>query len=98
MLMAAVRLYSGGEWARGSKLQAHTPPAHVILSLADAQRIGVGMGEAVQITSAAGTLELPAQIDAGLAAGLALLPLVRGVAAPTIIDGGVTRVAVSKAE
>jgi NADH-quinone oxidoreductase subunit G len=97
-LMAAPRAYNGGEWARGSKLQSHIPPAHIILSFADAQRLGVGMGEKVQITSAGGAIELPAQVDAGLAEGLALLPLVRGAEAPGLLAGGVTRVAVSKAE
>jgi len=97
-LMAAARLYNGGEWARGSKLQSHIPPAHVILSAADAQRLGVGMGERVQVRSAAGAIELPAQIDAGLTEGLALLPLVRGAGAPAVLIGGLTRVAVSKAE
>jgi NADH-quinone oxidoreductase subunit G len=97
-LMAAPRAYSGGEWARGSKLQSHIPPAHIILSFADAQRLGVGMGEKVQITSAGGAIELPAQVDAGLAEGLALLPLVRGAEAPGLLAGGVTRVAVSKVE
>jgi NADH-quinone oxidoreductase subunit G len=97
ILMTPVRSYSSGEWVRGSKLQSHIPPAHVILSLADAQRLGVGMGETVQISSAAGTLALPAQVDAGLAEGLALLPLVRG-AAPSLVAGGLTRVAVSKVE
>jgi NADH-quinone oxidoreductase subunit G len=97
-LMAAPRAYSGGEWARGSKLQSHAPPAHVILSLADARRLGVGMGEQVLIKSASGAIELPAQVDAGLAEGLALMPLVRGAEAPGLLSGGVTRVAVSKAE
>ena len=97
-LMTAVRLYSGGEWARGSKLQPHTPPAHVIVSAADAQRLGVGMGERVQVRSAAGEIELPAQVDAGLAEGLALLPLVRGAEAPAVVMGGLTQVAVRKAE
>jgi NADH-quinone oxidoreductase subunit G len=95
-LMAAPRAYSGGEWARGSMLQSHTPPAHIILSLADARTLGVGMGEQVQVISAAGTITLPAQVDAGLAEGLALLPLVRGAEAPGLLAGGVTRVAVSK--
>jgi NADH-quinone oxidoreductase subunit G len=97
-LMTPARLYSGGEWARGSTLQPHVPPAHIILSMADAQRIGVGMGEKVQVKSVAGVLELPAQVDAGLAEGLALIPLVRGAEAPAIVTGGLTRVAVSKAE
>jgi NADH-quinone oxidoreductase subunit G len=97
-LMVAPRAYTGGEWARGSKLQSHTPPAHIILSLADAQRLGVGMGEKVQIASAGGVIELPAQVDAGLAEGLALLPLVRGASAPGLLAVGITRVAVSKTE
>jgi NADH-quinone oxidoreductase subunit G len=97
-LMTPVRAYSGGEWSRGSRLQTHVPPAHVILSLADAQRLGVGMGETVQVMSPAGTLALPAQIDSGLAEGLALLPLVRGADASALVTGGVTWVAVSKVE
>ena len=97
-LMAAPRAYSGGEWARGSKLLAHVPPAHVILSMADAQRLGIGMGEQVQIEAPGGTITLPAQIDAGLAEGLALLPTVRGAEAPALLGGTVTRVAINKAE
>ena len=49
--------------------------------MADAQRLGVGMGEKVRIESAAGALELQATIDAGLNAGLVLAPDVAGTAA-----------------
>ena len=74
------------------------PPPHAILSIADAQRLGVAIGERVQITSAAGTIELPAQVDAGQAEGLVLIPIVRGAEISTIATGGTTRVAVRKAE
>jgi NADH-quinone oxidoreductase subunit G len=97
-LMTATRLYDGGEWARDSRLQTHIPPAHVILSLSDAKRLGVGMGEHVQVTSANGSVQLPAQIDAGLTEGLVLIPQVRGAEVPGLLTGGLTRVAVSKAE
>jgi NADH-quinone oxidoreductase subunit G len=97
-LMTPTRLYDGGEWVRGSRLETHVPPAHVILSVADAQRLGVAIGERVQVRSAAGALELPAQIDAGLAEGLVLIPRVRGANLAAILTGARTRVAVSKAE
>lgn len=97
-LMTPTRLYDGGEWARGSKLAAHVPPAHVILSKADAQRMGIDMGELVHVRSAAGALDLPAQIDAGLAEGLVLIPALRGVELAGLVTGGITRVTLSKAE
>jgi len=97
-LMTPVRLYDGGEWVRGSRLDSHVPPAHVILSKADAQRMGIGMGELVQVRSAAGALDLPAQIDAGLAEGLVLIPALRGVDLAGLVTGGITRVAVSKVQ
>ncbi len=97
-LLTPVRAYGGGEWLRGSKIQLRMPPPHVILSKADAAQLGVGIGEMVRVRSAAGTLELPAQIDAGLAAGLVLVPVVRGAAVATILTGPRTQVAVEKAE
>jgi NADH-quinone oxidoreductase subunit G len=97
-LLTPTRAYDGGEWMRGSKLLNRTAPAHVILSVADAQRLGVGMGQKVRIESAAGALDLPATIDAGLNAGLALAPDVEGAALASILTGPQTRVAVSKAE
>jgi len=95
-LLTLVRAYDGGEWSRDSKLQSHIPPAHAILSLADAQRLGLGMGETIQIRSTAGALELPAQIDAGLAEGLVLIPLVRGLDLADVLTGEPTRVAITK--
>jgi NADH-quinone oxidoreductase subunit G len=97
-LLTAVRAYDGGDWSRGSKLLTRTPPAHVILSVADAQRLKIGMGEAVRVESARGALTLPAQIDAGLAAGMALLPLVRGAGYGDLVTGAATPVAIRKAE
>ena len=83
-------------WMRGSKLLNRVAPSHAILSMADAQRLGVGMGEKVRIESAAGALELPATIDAGLNAGLVLAPDVAGTALASILTGPQTRVAVTK--
>jgi NADH-quinone oxidoreductase subunit G len=97
-LLTPPRAYDGGEWMRESKLLTRTAPAHAILSLADAQRLGVAMGETVRITSAAGSVELPATIDAGLSAGLVLVPAVRSADLSGILTGPQTRVAVSKAE
>jgi NADH-quinone oxidoreductase subunit G len=95
-MLTPVRAYGGGEWLRGSKIQLRMPPPHVILSKADAERLGVGIGEMVRVRSAAGALELPAQIDAGLAAGLVLVPMVRGAAVTTLLTGPRTQVAVEK--
>lgn len=95
-LVTAVRAYDGGEWMRGSKLAARAVPAHVILSVADAQRLGVGIGETVSVSSAAGSLELRAQIDSGLGAGVVLLPLVKGADLASLLTGPQTRVAVAK--
>jgi NADH-quinone oxidoreductase subunit G len=97
-LLTPVRAYDGGDWMRGSKLEKRLPPAHVILSVPDAQQLGVGIGERVRVESSAGALELPAQIDAGLAAGVVLLPLVRGASAAAIITGPQTRVMVTKVD
>jgi len=97
-LLTPTRAYDGGWWMRGSKLLNRSVPAHVILSKADAQRLGVAMGEPVRIESAAGALELQATIDAGLAPGLVLAPDVEGVALASILTGPQTRVTVSKVE
>jgi NADH-quinone oxidoreductase subunit G len=95
-LLTPTRAYGGGEWMRGSKLLNHVIAAHAILSVADARRLGVGMGEQVRIESAAGALELKATIDAGLNAGLVLVPDVEGAALASILTGPQTRVAVTK--
>ena len=92
-LLTPTRAYDGGEWMRGSKLLNRVAPSHAILSMADAQRLGVGMGEKVRIESAAGALELQATIDAGLNAGLVLAPDVAGTALASILTGPQTRVA-----
>jgi NADH-quinone oxidoreductase subunit G len=98
MLFTPTRAYDGGQWMRGSKLLGRVAPAHAILSMPDAQRLGVAMGEKVRITSAAGSLELPATIDAGLNAGLVLVPDVQSVELASVLTSPRTRVAVSKVE
>ncbi|NOK61397.1 MAG: NADH dehydrogenase (quinone) subunit G [Chloroflexi bacterium AL-W] len=98
VLMTPTRLYGGGEWLRGSKLASRVPPAHAILNRIDAEKLGVALGEKVRIESKSGTLELPIQIDAGLAEGLVLVPSVQGAEAAQIATGPQTRVAVRKVE
>jgi NADH-quinone oxidoreductase subunit G len=95
-LMPATRHYNGNEWVRDSRLQTHIPSAQVFLSAADAQQLGVAKGELVQVSSAFGTIELPAQVDSGLSAGLVLIPQVRGAELPSVVTGGLTSVSVSK--
>ncbi len=95
-LLLPARAYDGGEWMRGSKLLNRLAPPHAILSLADAQRLGVAIGETVRITSAAGSLDLPATIDAGLGAGLVLVPHVKAADLSSVLTGPQTRVAVTK--
>jgi NADH-quinone oxidoreductase subunit G len=97
-LLTPTRAYDGGEWMRGSRLLNRVAPAHAILSVADAQRLGIGMGEKVRLESALGALELQATIDAGLNAGLVLAPDVAGSALASILTGPQTRVAVTKIE
>jgi NADH-quinone oxidoreductase subunit G len=97
-LLTPTRAYDGGEWMRGSKLLNRVAPSHAILSIADAQRLGVGMGEKVRIESAVGALELQATIDAGLNAGLVLAPDVAGTALAGILTGPQTRINVTKIE
>ena len=97
-LLTPARAYDGGAWMRDSKLLGRAVPPHAILSLADAQRLGVAMGEQVRITSAAGSLELPATVDAGLNEGLVLVPAVRGAELSRILTGPQTRVSLTKAE
>jgi NADH-quinone oxidoreductase subunit G len=95
-LIAAVRAYDAGDWGRGSTLAPRMVPPHVILSVADAQRLGISIGETVTLHSSAGQISLPAQIDAGLAEGLVLAPLVRGAALPAVVTGAITDVTIAK--
>jgi NADH-quinone oxidoreductase subunit G len=97
-LLTPARLYNGGEWARGSKLQPRLVPAHVVLSVADAERLGVGLAETVRISSAKGALDLPAQIDKSLGAGVVLIPESETANIAALADGPYTRVSVSKVE
>ena len=95
-LLTPTRAYDGGRWAAGSKLQPRQVPPHAILSTADAQRLGVAMGERVRIESSAGAVELPVTVDRGLAAGLVLVPAVHGASLGGVVTGGQTLVAVRK--
>ncbi|GAB4113381.1 MAG: NADH-quinone oxidoreductase subunit NuoG [Roseiflexaceae bacterium] len=97
-LIVAPRAYDNGQWGQGSKLAPRMVPAHVILSVGDAQALGVAIGEQVTITSAAGSVTLPAQVDAGLAAGVVLAPTVVGAGLGQVVTGAFTSVSISKAE
>jgi NADH-quinone oxidoreductase subunit G len=97
-LLVPARAYDGGDWSRGSKLTPRQVPPHAILSRADAERLGVAMGEVVRIESARGAIELPATVDAGLAAGFVLVPMVRGAGVGALVTGGATAVSVTKVE
>jgi anaerobic selenocysteine-containing dehydrogenase len=83
---------------RESKLLGRVAPAHAILSLPDAQRLGVAMGEKVRITSAAGAIDVQATVDAGLNAGLVLLPNVKALDLGSLVTGPQTRVNLTKVE
>jgi NADH-quinone oxidoreductase subunit G len=96
-LLAPVRAYDGELWSSGSKLAPRQVPPHAILSVADAGRLGVAIGERVRLESSAGAVELPAVIDSGLAEGLVLVPAVRGAELGSLLTGGQTRIALSKA-
>ncbi|MDZ4719473.1 MAG: molybdopterin-dependent oxidoreductase, partial [Roseiflexaceae bacterium] len=93
-LIAAPRAYDNGDWGRGSKLAPRMVPAHVILSVADAQKLGVAIGDQITLRSTAGEITLPAQIDSGLVSGLALAPLVRGSGMAGVATGAITVVTV----
>lgn len=96
LLLAAPRAYDGGDWARESKLQPRMVPPHIILNAEDAAALGVALGEQVRLISAAGSIDLPAQIDRGLARGIILLPDVRGATAGSIQTGPQTRVRIER--
>jgi NADH-quinone oxidoreductase subunit G len=96
MLLAPVRAYDGELWSSGSKLTPRQVPPHAILSIADAGRLGVAIGERVRLESSAGAVELLAVIDSGLAEGLVLVPAVHGAGLASLLTGGQTSVTVSK--
>jgi NADH-quinone oxidoreductase subunit G len=97
-LLVAPRAYDSRDWGRGSKLAPRMVPAHIILSVADAQSLGVSLGDHLVVESQAGAVTLPAQIDAGLASGLALAPDVRGAGLAGVATGAFTAVTIRKAE
>ncbi|MEY2845016.1 MAG: hypothetical protein RL076_562 [Chloroflexota bacterium] len=97
LMQMPARAYDGGEWSTDSKLAPRQVSAHVVLSMADAQRWGIGIGDVVALSSPVGSALVRAQIDAGLAEGQVLLPDVAG--APTNLAlGAYTRVSVRRAE
>lgn len=97
LMQMPARAYDGGEWSTDSKLGTRQVSAHVVISVADAQRWGIGAGEVVALSSPVGSALVRAQVDAGLVEGQVLLPDVAG--APTNLAlGAYTRVSVRRAE
>ena len=97
LMQMPVRAYDGGEWRTDSKLASRQVTAHVVLSVADASRWGIAIGDLVALSSPVGSALVRAQIDAGLAEGQVLMPDVAG--APTNLAlGAYTRVSVRRAE
>lgn len=97
LMQMPVRAYDGGEWSTDSKLASRQVTAHVVLSVADASRWGITIGDMVALSSPVGSALVRAQIDAGLAGGQVLMPDVAG--APTNLAlGAYTRVSVRRAE
>ncbi|MFZ9856749.1 MAG: NADH-quinone oxidoreductase subunit NuoG [Roseiflexaceae bacterium] len=97
LMQVPTRAYDGGTWSIDSKLASRQVPAHVIISMADASRWGIGIGDEVMLSSPVGSALIRAQIDQGLAEGQVLLPDVAG--APTHLAlGAYTRVSVRRAE
>jgi NADH-quinone oxidoreductase subunit G len=95
-LIVAPRAYDNGDWGIGSKIGPRMVPAHAILSRSDAEALGVAIGERVLISSERGAIELPITVDAGLAAGTVVVPLVRGAEVGDLVTGAVTAVSLSK--
>ena len=97
LMQMPVRAYDGGEWSTDSKLASRQVTAHVVLSVADASRWGIAIGDLVALSSPVGSALVRAQIDTGLAEGQVLMPDVAG--APTNLAlGAYTRVSVRRAE
>lgn len=74
LLLSQPLAYDGDALLRGSKLQSHVAAAHVIVSLGDAEALGITAGAAVTLRSERGSITLPARVVADLPRGLALLP------------------------
>jgi anaerobic selenocysteine-containing dehydrogenase len=98
LLQVPARAYDGDELFKNSKLANRVPPAHAVLSVADAAAAGVVLGDTVTISSAVGSVTVPVVVDGALPSGRVLLPLVRGLDPAAIITGSVTPVSIVKAE
>jgi anaerobic selenocysteine-containing dehydrogenase len=71
----------------------------VAINRGDAERLGIGRGQQVRVTSAAGSLDLPAQLRRDVPAGSVVIPAnLPGVSLAGLQTGPRTRVALSKRE
>jgi NADH-quinone oxidoreductase subunit G len=99
VLIVQPLLYSGDPLLRDSLLLSHVPEPYVAISRADAKRLEIRRGALVRVTSAAGTLDLPARVVSDLPEGSVLIPdNLPGAPLAQLQTGPRTYVALSKNE
>lgn len=74
VLIAERLLYDGDPLLRDSLLIKRVPTAYACLSAADAERLGIRMGDRVLVESSVGALELPARVKANVPTGSVVVP------------------------
>ncbi|MFZ5654556.1 MAG: NADH-quinone oxidoreductase subunit NuoG [Pseudomonadota bacterium] len=79
--------------ARAEVIATQMPAPYVALSAADAARLGVADGDALEVAFEGATLVLPARVSATLAGGIAGIPVLPGV--PPVPAG--SRLAIARA-
>jgi NADH-quinone oxidoreductase subunit G len=99
LLVPQTLLYDADPLLRDSLLLSHIPAPYVAINRGDAERLGIGRGQQVRVTSAAGSLDLPAQLRRDVPAGSVVIPAnLPGVSLAGLQTGPRTRVALSKRE
>ncbi|HEU5090057.1 MAG TPA: NADH-quinone oxidoreductase subunit NuoG [Roseiflexaceae bacterium] len=98
VLMGVPRAYDGGDWARGSKLAPRMVPPHIIVSMADAERLGLAIGGMATVQSSGGAVTLPIQIDLAVPQGTVLVPIVHGANLGALATGAITDVSITRSE
>jgi NADH-quinone oxidoreductase subunit G len=99
MLLVQPLLYSGDPLLRDSLLLSHIPEPYVAINRADAKRLEIARGAKVRVSSAAGSLDLPARLVSDLPEGSVLIPNnLPGAPLAQIQTGPRTCVALSKIE
>lgn len=99
LLLTQPLLYDGDPLLRDSRLLAHVPVAAVALSRSDAERLDIRQGTQVWVSSAAGSLKLPARVLPDVTPGSVIIPAhLPDAPLAEIETGPQTRVAIGKAE